>query len=181
MKQKITLEIDNDTGIEFEEVAVEREVQEGDWVISPGDYTIFKWEPNLPGYRRFFVLTPKIDKELEEARKKFPVGSYVQHANYGSTKFLVVCVDRHPIDDHIIIITEGPMPNLDIERCTPFPIPIWRCCEKEKPKKDGEYFVSVKGDAKQKMIRKFTGRSWLWKAGDVGISIGYEWLDEEGE
>ena len=72
MKQKITLEIENDTGVEFEEEARLGVPKEGERYIFDGQ--IIKCDGGNIGTH--LVLTPKVDKELEEAKKL--IGKWVK-------------------------------------------------------------------------------------------------------
>lgn len=186
MRQKITLEIDNDTGVEFEGRAVERCLAVGDYYIS-APFAISRWE-GPPTAGTFLALTPKVDKELEEAKRKFPVGSYYTTTERMSGVFAKVeSVERVELRDEnrVCVITSDICST--VESCTPFPLPVWRCCVSDKPKKEGNYFLRSKNSNKKTISFYQNNDIWVLNKGEISASLGwenhknYEWLDEGGE
>lgn len=180
MKQRITLEIDNDTGIEFEEVAEYRRVEVGEYWVNDA----ILYGPAIEGteyYGSRHVLTPKVDKELEEAKKLIGTLVYL-----GSNKKHLYQIDDVERDANNILIAWINESWITCSICTPFPIPTWRCCENEKPKKDGDYFtraVDTKGwmgtnyFKNGRWTKECRDEEWL----DEGESENYTWRQEPGE
>lgn len=118
-----------------------------------------------------FERIEPVDEELESARKKFPVGSWFKTSAGGSTIHRVERVDWETDDCRGFLVSD----------CTPFPLPTWRCCAEDKPKKDGQYVMRIKGHAPYKYrVRYYSLGVKLWRFNheDVAIPEGYEWLDE---
>lgn len=180
MKQKITLEIQNDTGVEFEEVAEWRTVREGEYFYSLNTREVTISPANMGGYPPAIVLTPKIDHELESAKKKFPVGSYFKTDYPDYDDFILPVTSVENRGGLGVNIWSGKNGNTSIpcpvERCTPFPLPTWRCCASDKPKKDGKYIGRRKNAPETYAgIEHFNNGSWdnlPWK------ECAMEWLDE---
>lgn len=172
MKQKITIEIDNDTGVEFEERGEYRPPREGEYFIADNNAKI---ERSVGDFERkhYFVLAPKIDQELEEAKKKFPVGSLFLHKNYGGNAFEVQEVYRADYNQRLLIKTQI-YPDLYVDYCTPFPVPTWRCCESDKPEKAGHYPTRLKKNHKFYFTAKLIDDRWDMPFAGKGV----EWLDE---
>jgi hypothetical protein len=177
MKQKITLEIQNDTGLEFEEQAEWRRPKMGEYYV--GQYGNIIEQMSSPLCDEYMVITPKVDHELESAKKKFPVGSWFMcpsrdtHAVYKVSK-----VDRNSYLPDIILV-HGGVYTCEVSLCTPFPLPTWRCCATDKPKKSGEYAMRSKGSKKIFSV-KYSIATAFWDRTSV-IDCPYsdfEWLDE---
>ena len=86
-----------------------------------------------------------IDTELDEAKKRFPVGSWFNHKDYRSTLFKVQAVRR--IWGTINIVPDSNH-QFYATSCTPAALPHYpqgRCCLTDPPKKDGYYLVQGKG------------------------------------
>ena len=174
MIQKITLEIQNDTGLEFEEQGELRKVMDKEYYYNPHYQKICQWTLCEHGKSLGFhiVLTPKVDHELESARKKFPVGSWFYYNGQEKTLFKV-----HEVRNSFGNIVVRSFANSYTARhCTPFPLPTWRCCESDKPKKDGKYLTRRKNTHEEKEVDVYCFRLG-WNCSQVRIS-DYEWLDE---
>lgn len=171
MKQKITLEIDNDTGVEFEETMTIDLVNKGQYYYSTQRQKIARADRDICVPQ--IVLTPKIDHELESARKKFPVGSYYKTTSRMKNVFAMVeSVERCSETNNIIICTDAVFVNAIT--CTTFPLPTWRCCESDKPKRDGSYLTREKGTKEWKTVRDFSVVKG-WQGNPYNPD---EWLDE---
>lgn len=176
MKQKITLEIENDTGVEFEEVAECSKLRMGEYYVDidgkvqRSDYTIVGC--------KCIVLTPKVDHELEEARKKFPVGSWFRVEDRESTTYKVLVIERLCAS---LIMTSDDGDSHLVDSCTPFPIPTWRCCESDKPKTQGRYYTRRKRDHAERDFDEYCGENWEAINPEYISPLDYEWLDEGGE
>ena len=170
MKQKITIEIQNDTGVEFEEVAECNKLRMGQYYVDL-DGKVQRSDYNIRDCK-CIVLTPKVDHELEEAKRL--VGKYVKYKSGDPTLFLVDEVSRS-YHGRLIVFFKGSLGGVSYEDCQPFFIPVWRCCESDKPKKDGKYFtrdIDTKGWMK---TNDFKNGRWS------GEYERDEWLDEGGE
>lgn len=164
---KITIEIQNDTGLEFEEVAECSKLRMGEYYVDI-DGKVQRSHYTIVGCK-CIVLTPKIDAELEEAKRL--IGKYFSHNNKNHIFIVKNVVRLH----ENIYISDGCEHDYILHNCTPFPIPVWRCCESDKPKKDGRYFtrdIDTKGWMK---ANNFKDGRWS------GEYERDEWLDEGGE
>jgi len=175
MKQDIILQVRNDTGIEFEKEARLGKPSDTDWFVFDGEIMQAK---NCLGI--YPILTPKIDHELESAKKKFPVGSYFKtdYPDYDDFILPVTSVEnRGGLGVNIWSGKNGrtsiPCP---VDRCTPFPLPVWRCCESDKPKKDGTQHVRDKGNHYIKGVYQYNLETKTWNG--MLIPSRLEWLDE---
>ena len=76
---------------------------------------------------------PAVDTELEEAKKRFPVGSWFNFKGYGSALFKVKEVARASLGaDYcdIILVKDDSDERYQAESCTPATLPTaakWRC------------------------------------------------------
>ena len=176
MIQKITLEIQNDTGLEFEEAIELRPLRHGDYWFNGHDKIVGPIDGDY-GARRH-VLTPKVDAELESAKKKFPVGSWVMcpsrdtHAVYKVSK-----VDRNSYLPDIILV-HGGVYTCEVSLCTPFPLPTWRCCETDKPEKSCSVITRHKLEHSFKKLGMDYVADKGWESIYSGREKDYEWLDE---
>jgi hypothetical protein len=119
-------------------------------------------------YLTFERIEPEIDWELEQAKKLN--GTWVTVSDIHGI-FEVVEVER--IIASLVLTTKDGRSHL-IEYCTPFPLPVWRCCESDKPKV-GQYYPVRKNKSLTYDLIRFDG-SGFWDT-DLLISK-YEWLDE---
>lgn len=176
MKQKITLEIQNDTGVEFEERGELREPKHGEYFVAGWSRRIVKNVDKDNTFHSSVVLTPKIDHELESAKKKFPVGSYFKTDYPDYDDFILPVTSVENRGGLGVNIWSGKNGNTSIpcpvERCTPFPLPTWRCCETDKPKVEGLYLSRHK-IGKHKHTCRFLNGAFTCRA-----DSNYEWLDE---
>lgn len=123
------------------------------------------------------------DHKLEEAKKKFPVGSYYRDADYGDTILKVRQVCRFGSPHRIVIKADSDdsdieMFNFDVPDCTPFPIPVWRCCESDKPKKTKNCFMRSKKCLIPSHIDVYLNELGIWEKLSDRQANKYEWLDE---
>jgi len=174
MKQKITLEIENNTGVEFEEVARLGKPSDTDWFVYDGQ--IMQAKDCIGIYP---ILTPKIDKELEDAKKL--IGKWVKF-NDRDVVLRVRHIFRDKFSNNILCFDAiGQYQTLGeyyLKDFTPFPMPVWRCCEKDKPKKDGYYPIRRKDNHKDYdtgFYHAHNNSRW------DDLSKDFEWLDEGGE
>lgn len=82
----------------------------------------------------------------------------------------------------LILCTNGQTEHVSI--CTPSPIPVWRCCERDKPDVVPEklYYVRHKKNHEYKNTVRFNGQWWTRNGGYLHLTLNdYEWLDEGGE
>lgn len=180
MIQKITLEIQNDTGLEFEEAIELRPLRHGDYWFNGHDKIVGPIDGDY-GARRH-VLTPKIDHELEDAKKL--IGKWVRYRDRDiafkltDIAFKLTDVVRDSYSKEILGVV---LNSIDSEKyyfkdLAPFPLPVWRCCMSDKPKKDGKYIGRRKNAPETYAgIEHFNNGSWdnlPWK------ECAMEWLDE---
>ena len=121
-------------------------------------------------------LPEEVDWELEEAKNKYKLGSYFQTRH--SDDILMVKEVYRGLDDGTIIIV-SKCGSCNLSDCTPFPLPVWRCCASDKPKKSGEYAMRSKGSKKIFSV-KYSIATAFWDRTSV-IDCPYsdfEWLDE---
>lgn len=170
MKQKITLEIQNDTGVEFEEVAECSKLRMGEYYVDI-DGKVQRSDYSIVGCK-CIVLTPKIDHELEEAKRL--VGKYVKYKSGDPTLFLVDEVSRS-YHGRLIVFFKGSPSSVSYEDCQPFPIPTWRCCDHERPRKDGRYFFKDI-DGKFLGVANYSVNDGWYDL--PGIAKCHGWLDE---
>lgn len=186
MQQKITLEIDTPKLVipsDWECIGYQipqkgmgyiPESPSRNFEIAPCDF-----DANKPVHKLCFRKVEPVDTELESAKKKFPVGSWFTYSNEPDTIYTVGHIERRDADNRVRIIVKGKTFNLDAELCHPFPLPVWRCCESDKPKKDGEYAMRSKG-SKRIFSAKYSiaTASWDWTSVIDCPYSNYEWLDE---
>lgn len=120
----------------------------------------------------FERIEPEIDAELEEAKKKFPVGSWFKPQGYPN--FIIQVVEVERVKNRIMIFIEHEQWEFYLEDCQPFPLPRWRCCESDKPEKEAYYYLRSKNRDWQRLVEFNFKLEWcrLINASD------YEWLDE---
>ena len=169
MKQKITLQIDNDTGVEFEEQAEFREPKEGDWILQEQTFNMLIHKTSNDCKYPRIILTPKIDHELEEAKKL--IGKWIK-CKGDNFAFEVEEVYRDK-EDNFIKVYNKTLGTYFVSETDPFPLPVWRCCEADKPKVDGIYFTRRKFDSRIKDIDSYNNGSWT-----IISKNKREWLDE---
>lgn len=170
MIQKITLEIQNDTGVEFEETTKWDCPKESEYFIN-SRHRIEKSDRFSSCYH--YVLTPKIDAELEDAKSKYKLKSYFKTRH--SDDILMVKEVYRGLDDGSIFI-KAKAGSCKLNDCTPFPLPVWRCCAEDKhllqPRK--AYFVRSKKKDVWLLDTYDPVRGWE----EVNHENKYEWLDE---
>ena len=143
-----------------------------------GEFEVVNYNTCEEHYLTFERIEPEIDVELERARKKFPVGSWFKLLNLDMVQQVSDVIRRGA--DLLILCTNGLTEF--VQNCTPFPLPTWRCCDSDKPKKEGTYHTRVKkGEApvgKKKDAHYFLSVSEGWNvSADTNMSMR-EWLDE---
>jgi len=111
-------------------------------------------------------LPQDLDTELEEAKIKYKLGSYFKTIH--SDDILMVKEVFRGLDDGTIFI-QAKAGSCKLNDCTPFPLPVWRCCETDKPKKNGYYYTRDKRDNSK--------RYGFYNFNHYDNS-NYEWLDE---
>lgn len=175
MIQKITLEIQNDTGVEFEDTTKWDCPKEGEYFIN-SRHKIEKSDRFSSCYH--YVLTPKIDAELEEAKKL--IGKWVRYKDR-DIAFKLTDVVRDSYSKEILGVV---LNSIDSEKyyfkdLTPFPLPTWRCCASDKPKKSGEYAMRSKGSKKIFSVKYSIATAFWDRTSVIDCPYSdYEWLDE---
>lgn len=177
MKQKITLEIQNDTGLEFEDTTKWDCPKEGEYFIN-SRHKIEKSDRFSSCYH--YVLTPKIDAELEEAKKL--IGKWVKYKDR-DIAFKLTDVVRDSYSKEILGVV---LNSIDSEKyyfkdLTPFPLPVWRCCESDRPKTQGRYYTRRKRDHAERDLDEYCGENWEAINPEYISPLDYEWLDEGGK
>ena len=169
MIQKITLEIQNDTGVEFEETTKWDCPKESEYFIN-SRHRIEKSDRFSSCYH--YVLTPKIDAELEEAKKL--IGKWIK-CKGDNFAFEVEEVYRDK-EDNFIKVYNKTLGTYFVSETDPFPLPVWRCCAEDKhllqPRK--AYFVRSKKKDVWLLDTYDPVRGWE----EVNHENKYEWLDE---
>jgi hypothetical protein len=129
----------------------------------------------------FERIEPEIDEELEAAKRKFPVGSYFKTNYPDYDDFILPVTSVENRGGFGINIWSGKNPNTSIpcpiDRCTPFPLPTWRCCDADKPKKEGSYFVREPDDKRIKDVCFWNNEDWASKIFTISPNRRREWLD----
>jgi hypothetical protein len=126
----------------------------------------------------FERIEPEIDEELEAAKRKFPVGSTFKSSSFksgkGSTIYTVKEVREENLADcvHELCIISDDDRGFLVSECTPFPLPVWRCCYADKPKTEGRRPVRLKNDIYGCRVDSFQNGEWGFS------NARYEWLDE---
>jgi hypothetical protein len=121
----------------------------------------------ITGELTFERIEPE-DEELEQAKKL--IGKWVK-----SKKFNVIyqVESAYRVSEKEIMLASQSFTSL-YDSCAPFPLPVWRCCESDKPKV-GRYYPVRKNKSLTYDLIRFDG-SGFWDT-DLLISK-YEWLDE---
>lgn len=117
-------------------------------------------------------LPQDLDTELEEAKIKYKLGSYFKTIH--SDDILMVKKVFRGLDDGTIFI-QAKAGSCELNDCTPFPLPVWRCCCFDRPKKTGSYIARVKSNKCYADTRFYDVVTNSWEL--VGCK-DYEWLDE---
>ena len=172
MIQKITLEIQNDTGLEFEDTIELRPLRHGDYWFNGHDKIVGPIEGDY-GARRH-VLTPKVDHELEEAKKL--IGKWVTNKFSPNRIFKITDAYRGWEECAGEVQLMSGCDVLSFSSCQPFPLPTWRCCAEDRPRYEGRYFTRVKGTHEEKEVDAYCF-GLGWNCNQVKIN-NYEWLDE---
>lgn len=173
MKQKITLEIQNDTGVEFEDTIELRPLRHGDYWFNGHDKIVGPIDGDYGAHRH--VLTPKLDHELESAKKL--IGKWVVFKDKDLIlKVRDVVRDFYSKELTFEALSQWGNPGKYLLRdFNPFPLPTWRCCESDKPKNLGKYYLRRKNGS-DKIVTSIAP-SGTWAIGYEDAS-DYEWLDE---
>lgn len=114
----------------------------------------------------------KVDTELEEAKKKFPVGSWFTSDGFDRQAYTVKAVERRYLNIITLVTYCGPH-HFPAVNCIPLSIPTWRCCESDKPKKYGHYYTRVKDCHEEKQAHLYNEFGWPFHGPEYA-----EWLDE---
>ena len=115
-----------------------------------------------------------MDTELEQARKL--IGTWVKHKrrNY---LFKVEGVRREQsTSKNYPILISGNCHEHYLFDVTPFPFPIWRCFDSDKPERSGYYYLRSKDRQYKKLAEYHPAHNWY----GLGKATDYEWLDEGG-
>jgi len=113
-----------------------------------------------------FERIEQVDEELEEAKKL--IGKWVT-VNDIHGIFQIVEVER--IIASIIVTTRDGRSHL-VDSCRIKTLPVWRCCESDKPKKEGRYFIRQKDTKACMTVILFHNETWTQG------TYKCEWLDE---
>ena len=120
------------------------------------------------------------DPELEEAKKL--TGKWVVFKD----KDVILKVRSVLRDSYSKALTfeaisqTGNLAQFYLRDFNPFPLPVWRCCESDKPKKEKRYAVRCKHDRGRYNSADYENLKWLdrWGTEFCGVESNYEWLDE---
>jgi hypothetical protein len=116
-----------------------------------------------------FERIEPVDEELEQAKKL--IGKWVKIKNYHHHLYLVEYVTRDE-ENKLLIWSNGSWYYFKF--CTPFPIPVWRCCESDKPKIDKCYPTRLKSDHLEYFLSSYHNGKWSM----ANSPESSEWLDE---
>lgn len=130
-----------------------------------------------------FERIEPVDTELAKAKKKFPVGSYFKSNRHGDTIFKVKEVIPFGGPGRIIVGADSDNSDIetfgfDVPDCTPFPLPVWRCCEADKPKISCKRAVRRKGNSYAIRVDHFYTTCESWESTSRNGEASHEWLDE---
>lgn len=132
--------------------------------------------------RLCFRKVESVDTELEDAKKKFPVGSYFKTDYPDYDDFILPVTSVENRGGFGINIWSGKNGNTSIpcpiELCTPFPLPRWRCCESDRPKKTKNCFLRFKESLTPSHLDVYLDQIKGWERLHKGQADLYEWLDE---
>ena len=117
----------------------------------------------------------KEDTELEEAKKKFPVGSWFTSDGFDRQAHTVKAVERRYLNIITLVTYYGPH-HFPAVNCIPLSIPIWRCFDSDKPERSGYYYLRSKDRQYRKLAEYHPAHNWY----GLGKATDYEWLDEGG-
>jgi hypothetical protein len=123
----------------------------------------------------FERIEPEIDTELEEARKKY-IGKYVKSKNRENFLYKIIEVRRCNVANvhSLIVLNSGIWDSFYETEVELVPIPVWRCCESDKPKVGRYYPVRKNKSLTYDLIRFDDSGFW-----DTDLLISkFEWLDE---
>lgn len=128
----------------------------------------------LTSVRLCFRKLEPVDAELESAKKL--IGKWVRYKDR-DIAFKLTDVVRDSYSKEILGVV---LNSIDSEKyyfkdLTPFPLPVWRCCESDKPKSLGKYYLRRKNGT-EKIVTSIAP-SGTWAIGYENAS-DYEWLDE---
>lgn len=122
-----------------------------------------------------FERIEPVDEELEQAKKL--IGTWVVF----KTRNVILKVKTMRRDNWSKKIvfeaeyqTNEPV-DFYLEDFNPFPLPTWRCCDDERPKKDGRYFIKDM-DGKLVGVANYSVNDGWYDL--PGIAKYYGWLDE---
>lgn len=177
MKQKIILEIENNTGVEFEERVEFRPLRRGEYWFNGYDRIAGPIESDYGVCRH--ILTPKVDHELEEAKKL--IGKWVKYKD----RDVILKVQSVLRDSYSKALTfeafsqSGNLAQFYLHDFNTFPLPVWRCCESDKPKKEGTRYVRDKENHSIRGVFQYNLKTETWNG--MLVLSRLEWLDEGGE
>jgi hypothetical protein len=121
----------------------------------------------------------EVDQELEDAKKKFPVGSWVISKEYGSTIYKVLDVYRY--GEYKIRVVSDCNTTLFAEHCTPFTFPTdtkykWHLCSSEKqPETTGIKLLTKSLNDTDPIIafQSYLGGKWRVHANGWALDLSY--------
>lgn len=114
------------------------------------------------------------DTELEEAKKL--IGTWVTDTFTPNRIFKITDAYRGWEECAGEVQLMSGCDVLSFSSCTPFPIPRWRCCESDKPKKIGANYILRSKFNGDKLFCYFFVNSW--ETSSLTSPSDYEWLDE---
>ena len=148
-----------------------------------GEFSISEIDNSFYKYITFERIEP-VDHELEEAKKKFPVGSWFYINMETEVLYTVHSVRRSTTatggDIWVDFIYDAVMNAERANICTPFPIPTWRCCESDKPEKSCSVITRHKLEHSFKKLGMDYVADKGWESIHLDREKDYEWLDEGG-
>lgn len=110
----------------------------------------------------------QIDTELEEAKKRFPAGSWFNHKDYGSCLFLVRAVRR--IYGDVNVVSDSNQ-RFYATSCTPATLPTraikWRCMKTDAPDTARTVLINLDG----KYYSAYHSKRSIWYVEGFSINV----------
>lgn len=142
-------------------------------------------EFDAEGKKKFMVYSEltferieQVDEELEQAKKRFSSGWFLWDGR--ETVYKTEFIERDTKGHGLLMITSDAGNTYLLSDCIPTTLPTWRCCESDKPKVEGTYYVRCKADKVQYLFY-YTIPAWRTVSHKCMTQIwphNYEWLDE---
>lgn len=114
---------------------------------------------------------PEVDTELEEAKKRFPVGSWFTHNKRASTLYKVKAVKYDEKYKRTYILDDAGV-TANIYNCTPATLPTrkiqWRCMKTDAPDTTRNVFIKLAGYYCQAWFDE--SRGWIVQGFHIDLS-----------